>query len=165
MFTNPKAACGWDEYVERATKAARQTRKGGKTVANLIGNQVTLVWPCPDCLRCQFVGVRLGRRCKQYAVRGATRCRMHGGLREVPDHPANGRALLRGVISQHEETKAAKAFLYQHPLREQTYQMLVSHGLDRSPVSVKSAIEAQEADDTGQAWRKWLAVRKGKAND
>jgi hypothetical protein len=40
-----------------------------------------------------------GRPCQAPRLRGATRCRWHGGLRQVPEHPGNIRRLLSGAYA------------------------------------------------------------------
>ncbi len=55
--------------------------------------------------RCGKVKRSDGMPCRAPRVRGTTRCRWHGGLRQVPHHPANVRRLLSGVYARQESYK------------------------------------------------------------
>lgn len=50
--------------------------------------------------RCGKIKRSDGQPCRAPRVRGATRCRWHGGLRQVPAHPGNVRRLLGGVYAR-----------------------------------------------------------------
>ena len=156
-YRNPNAVCDWDEYVRRARMAGR--RKGGSHNAHLLKTDSRpVLWPLPEEKRCKFVGHKLGRRCRKYAVRGATRCEKHGGLREVPEHPANGRAWKRGEIGDEIARRAAGEFVKGHPMEHEVRMTLRALGIRGTAVNMKAAIEAQEADENGRAWRKWIAM-------
>lgn len=168
MFQHPKPACSWEEYVERARRAERRGRAGAKPGTDNRDNftHKPLTWPAPEEKRCTFEGKVLGRRCKAYAVKGASRCWMHGGLREVPDHPANGRAYRKGLIDQHTQHLSARDKLYSEVSpqeRESAREACRANGIPAIPLNLMAAVEALRADDGGRAWRRFVASQKGRS--
>jgi len=155
MFKNPSVKTSWEEHKERAQKAARRTRQGSCTVANLKTDQPDL-WPVHPGRQCLFVGKVLGRQCKNWAVKGAKRCHVHGGLREAPDHPANGRAWLKGQITDHDMSRAAFEHNNKHPKVKETVKLLREIGIVAKPPTLKAALDALDQDDNGKAWRRFV---------
>jgi hypothetical protein len=74
---------------------ARWRALSGARVANLIGRSTSLAWcrescPCTDADALSRQGERTGERCKAWAIRGASACRVHGGM--APQVRARGEA-------------------------------------------------------------------------
>jgi len=117
--------------------------------------------PPPPDRTCQFVhtkGAKKGRRCRQWAMRGATRCMRHGGYREVPEHPATVRRLSK-IITVDARKKMRRRVIDADPkLRRIVQKALASMGIPRRPETVVIGIEALEADDGGRAWRRFCEM-------
>ena len=160
-FNNPKAATSWEEYKVRAEKAAKRSHSTMGTIENLRPTAQP-PWPAPEDRQCQAVTKTLGRRCKSWAVRGASRCVKHGGLREVPDHPSNGRAWRSGEIEVHDRKHQAAKWLRETQENKKAgtemRQLLRERRIPAHAVNVKAGIEAQRQDDNGRAWRRFLAA-------
>ncbi len=65
-------------------------------------------------LRCGKIKRSDGQPCRAPRLRGATRCRWHGGLRQVPEHPGNIRRLLHGVYAQQAAYKLRMKTMGEH---------------------------------------------------
>lgn len=55
--------------------------------------------------RCGKIKKSDGRPCRAPRIRGASKCRWHGGLREVPNHPGNVRRYLGGAYARQQDFK------------------------------------------------------------
>lgn len=165
--THSKPACGWDAYMKRAEQVSRRTVPKPRDTSNIhdFGNDRRDMWDGnrPDHRQCDFRGQSLGgRRCKKWAVRGASRCEVHGGLRQNPDHPANGRLWRKGKVQQHDKAKQARLTVRHHPMRASAVEMLRGAGIPATAINVLRAIDALEADDGGKSWRRLVRVASGK---
>ncbi len=90
----------WQEFfrlVEEASKAQTKALTTNHAARYLVAP--------PGADRCQFIG-RRGNECRNRAMRGATRCRLHGGLRQVPHHPATVAAYRAGRVHEAHSAKA-----------------------------------------------------------
>lgn len=158
LRSNPKGV-PWQEFQERAEKAAKRVSPRKGTVETLQAR--IMQHPPPEERRCEAVTKRLGRRCKSWAVKGASRCIVHGGLLEVPDHPAAGRLWRKGKVTDEDREKQANKWLRQSPEGEK-YGALVrgiirERGLRAKPARVKEGVLAWSIEDGGRAWRRFLA--------
>lgn len=166
MFKNPHAACSWQEYRERARRAARNLNKPGNP-ASLNPDTRPDLWDGtrPDDRQCAFVGKVLGRRCKKWTVRGATRCEKHGGLREVPDHTGNGRLWIKGLVEDQEQHRQARDQVARMDKRQraEAERAAFTAGIPRTPRNILEAVRALEADDGGRAWRALVQREGGRA--
>lgn len=87
----------WKVWLTMVEEAARQAVKSGRHM-RVDRHEATKLSP-PAFEKCQFHSPRTGKRCKDRAMRGgATRCRTHGGPRQVPHHPHTVRLWLTGQI-------------------------------------------------------------------
>lgn len=114
--------------------------------------------------RCGATCKRTGRPCRQPAVRGATRCRMHGGLREAPEHPANLRRYWNGRLDRGLAMAAARK-----RWREAWAALTIEQRMTVAavlPAGARAADRGRGAlallvleQDGGRAWRKWMQAR------
>lgn len=152
-----------DKVLERATAAALKRSKGnGKGNPDLpVGDPVHL-WgkPIPKNRRCTFVSSsrdpkRKGKGCKNWAMKGAKRCAVHGGYRQNPEHPATIRRL-DDVIESRNELSAAQT-LRSHPNKARAHieNTLRDMGGALTPTVVLEGVLAYEQDDNGKAFRRW----------
>lgn len=88
----------YDQVAKAARRLPRRTRQGRPAVANLSeeGRAMGLA-SMRSAPRCS-ASKRDGEPCKNPRVNGGTKCRMHGGLRQVPEHPSNLRAFADGSL-------------------------------------------------------------------
>ncbi len=107
-----------------------------------------------------------GRICQAPRVRGATRCRWHGGLRMVPAHPGNVRRLLGGVYARQAAYKVRMKTLGEywrklHPLDQQYLRELLTREEWSDMCFVDFAAQALlEAKENYQAWVNFLQIRR-----
>ena len=89
------------QFLDKVAEAAREAPlpRGRPTPANLTedGRKKGL-----QALRCRS-NTKSSSRCKNPAMRGATRCIKHGGRVEVPNHPHNVRRFMTGKIRAYYE--------------------------------------------------------------
>jgi len=163
----------WDEFVEQVREAwereQRRKPRGARTPENLKpGRAAETLWQNPKYAerRCRHVNSQSGKRCRQWAMRGATRCREHGGIRENPAHPAAVKAYARGDIDRETAHKAHKAQVKAAPQEEQdnARSALRDRGLAPHSADMLQGIEAQRQDDNGKAWRRWLKTLDNRAS-
>lgn len=161
------AGSTWAEFMERAAKAsaARQQRGTRAAHEDACANLLRVkVHPTPE-RRCTFIH-KSGERCKLWMVRGATRCHVHGGLRQVPEHPAVIRHYRRGtLLTAHKRKLALYQMIREVPpqVRQSVRDALRAAGWGRiSPAILWDACKVwmQSQDDGGRAWRRHMAELK-----
>ena len=161
MWKTPNAKGSWEEFAEKVSKAKPRKKR------NMSEAQLANLWhdpphnPPPEERQCQAVTRRLGRRCKQWAVRGAKRCHLHGGLREVPTHPATIRAYQKGLVDAETAKRAARDWLSNNVSqrdRQELVETLRHNDIRCDPVTMKQGWDAMVIDDGGRAWRRFLAT-------
>jgi hypothetical protein len=110
--------------------------------------------PPPD-RQCQHVSTK-GKRCRRWALCGASRCWDHGGILDNPHHPSAPKAI--PALLRLEARKEAKRALpsYSPQTIAQVEQALRAKGEALSPQSIREGCAALEANDAGKAWRRWL---------
>ena len=152
-------AVAWDEFIERARIAAAKPKRKGPNVTPpslLIPPEQP---PRDKGRQCRFVLKATGKRCRRWSIRGGTLCSKHGGLRQVPEHPATIRALDR--IEAVEQDNQASAILRADPdlfaVSEDVRQALEDMGRPRPPSVILEGSRALLEDDGGKAWRRWVA--------
>ena len=107
-----------------------------------------------------------GKLCQAPCVRGATRCRWHGGLRMVPAHPGNVRRLLGGVYARQAAYKLRMKTLGEywrqlHPLDQQYLREILTREEWSDMFFVDFAAQALlEAKENYQAWANFLQIRR-----
>lgn len=117
--------------------------------------------------RCQAVSRRTGKPCRQPALKGATRCKSHGGRLEVPDHPSNIRRIRDGSFAAYLAERRAWADLKAASKEERDAVEGACPPAVRSARIRMAGVEAYRAahHDGGRAWRNWLnslqPLRKG----
>ncbi len=110
-----------------------------------------------------------GRLCQAPRVRGATRCRWHGGLRQVPDHPGNVRRLLGGVYARQAAYKMRMKTVGEfwnklHPLNQQYLRNFLTREEWADMFFVDFAAQALlETKENYQAWVNFLEIRESRA--
>ena len=113
---------------------------------------------------CTAIRSSTGERCKNAPVRGAERCRMHGGLLEVPGHQANARALFTGRLDPGYADARRQFYAFDRDIRQAVHhaQEKVGGAKPRRgryhwPTLLAGA-QALALDDEGLAFRRWLAA-------
>lgn len=106
MYTNKQRA-----FLAAVAEAARQSEPRPRNRLNIenltsVGRAKGLS-AMHDAPRCSKT-TKSGKTCKNPAMRGAKRCRIHGGRVEVPNHPSNIRAFISGEMHR----KIAKQMEY-----------------------------------------------------
>lgn len=118
--------------------------------------------------RCGKVKRSDGQPCRAPRVRGATRCRWHGGLREVPNHPGNVRRLLGGTYAAQAgyrlRIKAMGEHWRQLTLQEQSFlrDLLTPEewaDMEQVDFAARHLIEAREDLWTWQRFLHWRRQR------
>lgn len=152
-------------HLERVQEAARKAkpRRRGWHYAHQPEQLASVRQPAEERLaalraapRCSKLN-RQGRPCGMPALVGATRCRMHGGLRQVPDHPGNLERLANGTL--HRGLALRAAWSRWGAASSQARQAAADAAGHRA--SILTQAEGAQAydrqtDDAGQAWRNWL---------
>jgi hypothetical protein len=98
------------EFLAKVTKAADRARKRRRRMRTVAETSLDALADARDADPMRGVRAarqaprcgklrRNGQPCRAPRLRGATRCRWHGGLRQVPDHPGNVRRLLSGTYA------------------------------------------------------------------
>lgn len=109
-----------------------------------------------------------GKLCQAPCVRGATRCRWHGGLRMVPAHPGNVRRLLGGVYARQAAYRMRMKTLGEfwsklHPLDQQYLREFLTREEWSDMCFVDLAAQALlEAKENYQAWANFLQIRRAR---
>ena len=109
-----------------------------------------------------------GKLCQAPCVRGATRCRWHGGLRQVPDHPGNVRRLLGGTYARQAAYKMRMKTLGEfwrklHPLDQQFLREYLTREEWADMSFVDFAAQALlETKENYQAWMNFQQIRKNR---
>ena len=109
-----------------------------------------------------------GKPCQAPRVRGATRCRWHGGLRQVPYHPGNVRRLLGGTYARQAAYKVRMKTLGEfwrrlHPLDQQYLREILTREEWADMCFVDFAAQALlEAKDNYQAWANFQQIRRAR---
>jgi hypothetical protein len=146
----------WEEYRREVEKHARPGR--GAPPVPLTAETKSpgnLVSPAPDEKRCAHHKKHAGgERCRNYAVKGATHCHKHGGLRQNPRHPAAARLLLSGALDAFERDENAWKEIRQNPARGAARSALLPYIRNPRADLVRDAINALALDDGGKAWRR-----------
>jgi hypothetical protein len=152
----------WEEYRREVQKHARPGR--GAPPVPLTAETKSpgnLVSPAPDEKRCAHHKKHAGgERCRNYAVRGATHCHKHGGLRQNPRHPAAARLLLSGALDAYGTEEAVWREIRRDPAREAARAQLVLHIKAPSAILQRDAMRALAMDDGGKAWRRLVTEIK-----
>jgi hypothetical protein len=151
----------WADFVETVAEAARKRarRARGKTGKRLPkSGDPTGLWPAS--LTCDFLRGAEGIRCKNWPMKGATRCRHHGGYRQNPAHPATVALYQSGEITKADQRKRARAELATggYPELIQIRDAIKARtGGSRVPSHVLlEGIKTAREDDGGMAWRRFL---------
>lgn len=152
----------WAEFVDRVAAQARRSgsRRGNADNMTNAGNIDTL-WgqPIPKDRQCAFTwskGDKMGKRCGNWAMKGATRCRAHGGYRQNPDHPATARRL-NDILTLDAHKRAVNELRSApHDARRAVEEALQAVQVPLRPVTVLQGIEALQMDDGGRAWRRFI---------
>ncbi len=103
-----------------------------------------------------------GKPCRAPRVRGATRCRWHGGLRQVPHHPGNVRRLMGGVYARQAAYKMrmktmGEFWLKLHPDEQQYLREFLTREEWKDMHLVDFAARALlEGKENYQAWANFL---------
>lgn len=147
----------WDEFTARVIEAASKTRGNPDPSGNRKLTKVSLYKkPTPD-KQCDFTSSKTGKRCGNWAMKGAQRCNVHGGYRQNPEHPGTVKRL-GDILNTVTERRASKAIYHTNPkTRAYVEQSLRGEALPLTPTVVKEGIHAYEKDDNGRAYRRWLA--------
>ena len=109
-----------------------------------------------------------GKPCQAPCVRGATRCRWHGGLRQVPAHPGNVRRLLGGTYARQAAYKVRMKTLGEfwrqlHPLDQQYLREILTREEWSDMCFVDFAAQALlEAKENYQAWANFQQIRRAR---
>jgi len=151
----PKGFEGWERFAERVREAAKRQRPKSKgTPENLTAGPPSRLHPPRK--RCVHVSRKSGARCKNWPMRGATRCHLHGGHAQVPDHPATI-AHLQEIERQAEHSKH-RQLVRDAPqeAREAAKAETKRRGLGAHNADLWQGIQAFQSDDGGRAWRRWL---------
>ena len=152
----------WDDYRAEVESRARPPR-GAPAKPLTEHSGCLLQWPPPDEKRCSHIRKRTGLRCGNYAMRGATLCRAHGGVRQNPAHPHAARLLRSGALDAYEAEEKAWREIRQDPARAAARAQLVLHIRAPSAILQRDAMQALAADDGGQAWRRLVAeIKEGR---
>lgn len=169
VYTNGRSVTSgstWAEFVERVAAAAKpKSNRPGNTATLSHAGDASSLWgePIPADRRCTFThrkGDNAGKRCGNWAMKGAKRCRAHGGYRQNPEHPATARRL--ADVLAVDLTRKARATLRDADPRARSAveQALTEIQIPRRPETVLQGIEALQADDGGRAWRRFLQQAK-----
>jgi hypothetical protein len=103
-----------------------------------------------------------GQPCQAPRLRNATRCRWHGGLRQVPSHPGNVRRLLSGTYAAQEgykmKIKATGEFWRQLDFDGRSYlrEILTSEEWSDMHLVDFAARCLIEARETPWAWQNFM---------
>lgn len=155
-----RAPKSWAEFTARVEAAHKKRRKSGgrpedgEFIAKLRA-PISVPLSAPQC---QVIR-KNGLRCRRRAIRGAQRCLVHGGLLEVPEHPANAKR--RERYSGKVASAAARAAFYEMPPehRQPATEALTSTRRSRGGAWWRLALNGAQAhalDDGGRAFRRWL---------
>ncbi len=84
---------GWAGYLQAVREAAVAAKRRERPKHEITKSQLDALRPgrirlVDKAPRCAAIAVKTGNRCRCAAVRGSTLCHNHGGLMEVPQHPA-----------------------------------------------------------------------------
>lgn len=159
---NPQS---WEDFTQEVERAAARARSGNRNAPGRTENLTLGVFHHPpDDRRCQFV-MKSGKRCGSWAMGQGGRCRMHGGYRLNPAHPATLRLYRRGIIDQTTAVKEARDTLdREHSDREgldarrAVKDELRARRIRRDPAAVLEGVRAYRENDAGRAWRRWLRL-------
>lgn len=161
---------GWQAFIKAVEKKAKE-RARRKSVpkpdaSNLRPGRSALWEKAPRCqATARYKG---GAPCRNAAISGASRCRVHGGLLEVPSHKANTTGLEPGgyLTKLLAHASAREQFhAYPKPTRQtvlQAYQA-AAHTAKRGSRPWNTLLEGAHAiaqHDNGRAFRRWLALVK-----
>lgn len=163
----------WEEYVAKVEAAAKSRRKGGNGLtANLRpGRAKETLWNNPrfEKDRCKaMTGQSRGtERCTHWAMIGSQYCRHHGGYRENPAHPATIRLFNEGAVTLHTLHRELGPEVHRAPaeVRNAVKSEIKAAGVRPHNATILEGIKAHEADDGGQAWRRWRASLAARSQD
>jgi glucans biosynthesis protein len=102
-----------------------------------------------------------GLPCRAPALRGATRCRWHGGLRQVVNHPGNIRRWLSGKYARQDRIRAAHRAWRDAPRENRDLVLsIVPEDRQRDILLLTEGLAALDAGffDGGRAWRRFLGL-------
>lgn len=141
---------GWKAFYEEAAKAKPPIKRPNLSPAQLANLKPKMgrVHYKTFCVATS----RSGERCRCAPVRGAERCVTHGGMLEVPHHPGNAR-------HRHREARAAAReafYAYDKATRATVTKAAPGRRAERWATLLEGA-QALHADETGAAFRRWLA--------
>jgi hypothetical protein len=150
------------DVAEAARKTPRMPR-GRPSPQNLTAagraNGLEAMLRAPRC-RTQR---RNGERCRNAAMRGASRCLKHGGRAEVPAHPYNVRRFLSGEMTRADEesqqyTRRRQAWdRMSHREQREFLAMLPPEVAKKSSLVIYAAeVWSQIQDEGYPAWRRLL---------
>lgn len=152
----------WQDFVRQVSEAAqRKPRTSAATPPPGDPAALRPENPLYQKRRCQHVSAKSGKQCKNWSMRGATRCHFHGGYRQAPTHPATVRLFTSGEIDRQSEHIAKRPLIYERGReteRREAQRALLERRLGSHAADVLEGMNAFAADDGGKAWRRWLAT-------
>lgn len=144
----------WQEWLRLVALAEKEERR------DVSRRYKGALLPPSALPRCQFVNKR-GAQCKHFPLRGgATRCRDHGGPRQVPHHPAAVHMLRMGELDRVSLDKCGPkrkpSRITAADARKQVAAALEARGLYRAGPHARAGRHALRYG-TAQDWQAWLA--------
>lgn len=152
-----------EEWARIATDAAGKPGRGPRPGSGRTNIPPINRPPPPPERRCQHVwtvGERAGKQCPHWAIKGASRCYCHGGIRDVPTHRAAIKLVRSGMVQAEIARRLARqtAYLPEHRAARIVVAKLLKgigiNPLGHAPILL-AGILAYEEDDAGRAWRRW----------
>lgn len=111
--------------------------------------------------RCIAIANHSGKQCKQPALRGATRCRFHGGVLQVPEHPVSIRRILTGYETKRNTIRAAWAKWGAAPPHiRKDVEAIAGPNAHITTKAAGAAAHPDSAQDQGAAWRAWATATR-----
>ena len=155
----------WPKFVRLVAAAAAKARKPRTKANRQVQAQL-------DNLRPDYTGERLkvkpsrqctfikkdGSRCRNWNLRGAQRCRNHGGYRQNPAHPGTVALYRSGYIQFLTERRNAYKQLARDVSPNAKQQAIMMLRKSNTRLTAQRALEgakAFECNDNGIAWRRW----------
>ncbi len=162
---------GWVKFAEavEAAAKARPKRKGRPEAGPMLAEYRVPWQRIHEAPGCQVVK-RDGSACRNRAVRGSSRCRVHGGRLDVPDHPANAKRAQ--LYRTRADGAPARADFYRLPpearkAAQAAYNPSPARKAGRRSrwEELRDGAQAYTQDDGGRAFRRWIedinTIRKG----
>lgn len=164
LFTAGKsisiAPAGWGRFVAEVAEAAAKARPKRKGQSKPVPNSSDPTRLHPPRLQCDYQ-MASGKRCSHWPIRGATRCRHHGGYRQAPGADVTIRLFMTGEIDEADRRMKAQAELGKvDPAVLKAARSAIKERCGTKAVPSHILLEGcnlMEQDDGGVAWRRYLA--------